>query len=83
MGRVYDAMKRASAGENNGAGKEKSGATTAGRGKKGANKKKTPSIARCLLIALRPVRLMRSRYSSIRRGGRSALISGDSEGLGG
>lgn len=45
MGRVYDAMKRASARENNGAGKEKSNAAAAGRGKKGANKKKTPNIA--------------------------------------
>lgn len=44
MGRVYDAMKRAGAGENNGARKEKPDAT--GRGRKGANKKQPSDAAR-------------------------------------
>lgn len=44
MGRVYDAMKRASANsETEGAGKDKSDAK--GRGKKGAGKKRTPPAA--------------------------------------
>ncbi|HVG32651.1 MAG TPA: hypothetical protein VM911_06210, partial [Pyrinomonadaceae bacterium] len=44
MGRVYDAMKRASAdSETNGAGKDKSDAK--GRGKKGVGKKRTPQQA--------------------------------------